>query len=424
MKALQVSAFSLPETVGGTQVMLAALCRSLQARGHAATVFRAAPGASVAHLQVGRSDFEGTEVVSVGNDFSDLETFERLYRDERIDALFEQELLRTAPDVAHVHHVTCLSTGVLDVLRRHRVPTVLSLWDYWLGCPRGQRIQDDLRLCTEVDRATCARCCARLWPQLFRGDDTDVETMRRYDDWIRRQLDEVDVLAVPSQHTRDEYRRAGLRRAEIDVVPCGLDVARFDATPRTAGPRLRVAYIGSVIPSKGAHVLIDAVQRLAPDSVELEVFGEPFAWHGDAGYEQRLRALDRGTHRITLHGRYDPNDVQHLLTDIDVLVMPGLWFETFCLTIREGFLSGVAVVASRLGAMAEAIEDGVTGLLVEPDDPEDLARALRRLQDDSALRQQLAAAKKPVDDTDTMVARFLALYDRALGALGREARFS
>ncbi len=426
MRAMQVSAFSLPDTVGGTQVMLAAISRTLVSRGHEVTVFRFAAEGLLRTYETSRGHYLGAEVVSVGNDFSDLDSFRKLYRNDRIDAVFEAELLRLRPDVVHVHHLTCLSTGILDVLRRHGVPVVLSLWDFWLGCPRGQRIQDNLELCRKIDRKTCARCCARLWPQLFDGGGTegDVAILQEYDAWIRRQLDEVDILAVPSASTRDEYRAWGLLRDKIDIVPCGLERKRFGRPGSARGTRLRVAYIGSVIPSKGAHVLVEAVQRLDPTSVQLDVFGEAFPWHGDAGYVDRLRALDCGSHQIRLHGRYEPQDVPGILANVDVLVVPGLWFETFCLTIREGFLAGVPVVTSRLGATAEAVEHEVTGLLVEPDDVEELAKALGRLRDDPALADRLASAPKPIDDTKTMVARFADLYDRALAVHARPGTFA
>ncbi len=412
MKSLHVSSFSLPDTVGGTQVMLDAFSRSLRARGDEVTVFRHAREGSLPAYGTARGAFGRADVFSVGYDFSDCTSFRMIYRNERIDRIFEAVLEREAPDLVHIHHLTCLSTGILDVARRRNVPTVLSLWDFWLGCPRGQRIQDDLTLCTTFDRATCAKCCARLWPQLFGGDQSDIDALVEYDAWIRDKLEQVDVLTAPSRSTRQVYLDWGVRR-EIHVVECGLDHTHR-SEPRSARREpLRIAYIGSVIPSKGAHVLLEAVQQLEPDSVTLDIHGEICPWHSDRGYGERLRALDRGTHDVTLHGRYEPPDVPRILAGVDVLVVPGLWYETYCLTIREGFLAGIPVVVSRLGAMAEAIEHGQTGLLVEPGDVADLAAALRRLRDEPSLYARLAAAPKPVVRTEAMIDRMLELYREA-----------
>ena len=163
------------------------------------------------------------------------------------------------------------------------------------------------------------------------------------------------------------------------------DVAR---TPSASG-RLRIGYLGSMIPPKGAHVLVEAFKKLRRDDAVLDLHGVILAYHGDASYEPLLRQMVKGDPRITLHGRYENSDLPSILSRLDVLVVPSIWWETFCITIREGFMGRVPVVAARLGALAEAIEDGRTGLLFEPGDADELARVLARLLDDPDLRRRL-----------------------------------
>ena len=83
--------------------------------------------------------------------------------------------------------------------------------------------------------------------------------------------------------------------------------------------------------------------------------------------------------------------------------------------IREGFLAGVPVVASGHGAMAEAIEHGVNGLLFAPGDAADLATQLRRLLEEPGLRERLAAHPKQVSAVQENAARHLNLYRLLLG---------
>jgi glycosyltransferase involved in cell wall biosynthesis len=80
--------------------------------------------------------------------------------------------------------------------------------------------------------------------------------------------------------------------------------------------------------------------------------------------------------------------------------------------IREGFLAGVPVVASNFGAMAEAIEDEVTGLLFGMGDSVDLGRKIERLARDRELRQRLAAARKQVSTVAENGAATIAVYER------------
>lgn len=408
LRILHVSTFALPDTVGGTQVLLSSLSRTQRQRGHEVTIFRHNGDPSAADYDVATSDLDGLRIISLNYRFSDCRDFRGIYRNDRVDEIFAGILDRTAPDVVHIHHLTCLSTGILAETHQRRMPTVLTLFDYWLGCPRGQRIQDDLTLCTQIDRNQCTRCCARLWPNFVRPDDP--APILEYDRWIRDRLQEVDVITTLSHDTRNEYLASGLDRTDIRIVEPGLDHERFTPRRQQPGEILRVAYLGTVFPSKGVHVAVDAVQRLDPARFTLDVYGDEPRWHADADYGRRLRAADRGTHDIRFHGRYENRDVPRLLAQADVLVVPNLWHETYCLTLREGYLAGIPVVASRLGAVAEGVDDGVTGLLFTPGDAADLARKLQMLHDDRGLYERLATSPKAVPTTAQMADAMHAAY--------------
>jgi glycosyltransferase involved in cell wall biosynthesis len=94
-------------------------------------------------------------------------------------------------------------------------------------------------------------------------------------------------------------------------------------------------------------------------------------------------------------------------------VVPSLWYEAFGLSVREAFLAGVPAVVAGHGALAEAVEDGRTGLHFAPGDAASLAAALRRLHDEPGLAERLAAAAAGRVRDETEAARqLLGLYDR------------
>jgi len=411
VRILHVSTFALPETVGGTQVLLSSLSRTQRHRGHEVVILRHDSDPAREEYGVTTADLDGIEVLSLSYRFGDCRDFRGIYRNDRVDEIFGEILDRVRPDVVHVHHLTCLSTGILAKTRDRGVPTVLTLFDFWLGCPRGQRIQDDLTLCRTIDRDQCIKCCARLWPDFL--SPTDPAPILEYDRWIRALLQDVDVITTPSRSTRDEYLAWGLDRPDMLVVEPGLDHERFP--PRTERSRepFRLAFVGTVIPSKGVHVAVEAVQRLDPERFTLDVHGDEPRWHSDHGYGARLRAAHRGTHRIRFHGRYDNHDLPRILADVDALIVPSLWHETYCLTIREGFLAGLPVIVSRLGAMAEGVVDGETGLLFTPGDAGDLAGQIQRLCDDRVLYRRLSTSHKAVPTTARMTDALLAVYGNA-----------
>ncbi|HKD99770.1 MAG TPA: glycosyltransferase family 4 protein [Planctomycetota bacterium] len=412
-RILLVNPFTLPESVGGVQIHLDLLARELRQRGHEVAMFRndsSDPTAAEFSLRLAKHD--GMRLHGVTYRWSDFDDgFHRLLTNPSIDRAFAEVLESERPDVVHAHGLTCLSSTMLEEAKRRGARVGLTLHDFWMGCPRGQRITRQLDLCRTIDRKRCVPCLHGMWPQLFGDEETGLADLRDYDARIRRALAAPDFLVTPSEYHRRMYiREWGLRDDRIHAVAPGLDPAPFAGLRRVASSRFRVGFIGSVIPSKGIHVLIDAVNRLPPEACVVKVHGEATPWHERTDYVSELRAKIRPDHPVELAGRYASEALPSLLAHLDVLVVPSLWFESYCLTIREGFLANVPVIASRLGPMADAIEDGVTGLLFEPGNAADLERCLRRVMDDARLRNDLARAPKSVPTIAETAERLLELY--------------
>ena len=117
-----------------------------------------------------------------------------------------------------------------------------------------------------------------------------------------------------------------------------------------------------------------------------------------------------------LEGRFDNTDVGSVFAQLDVLVIPSLWYENSPLTIHEAYLAGIPVIASDHGGMAELVHDGVSGLHFRRGDAADLRAKITRLLDEPDLLEQLArdipAVKSIADDAVAMEGR----YQNLLGA--------
>lgn len=432
MRILFVTASYLPESVGGVELHVAGLARAMGAAGHDCHVFTRTGRPDVGHLAVVHEQVGRTPVTRLGNTFEDATTLPALYAHEGIADAFEQQLGRLRPDVVHVHHLTCLSTSIVSRLAARRVPVVMTLHDFWMGCPRGQRITAGLDLCPEIRLEKCVPCLRELWPHLLgRGrapaatpeerDAGDRALLEEYHATMHRVLGDVDQLVTPSLFMRRMFEAYGVPAGRIRVVANGLPTARFaglQRRPRPAGGPLRVGFIGSVLPSKGVHLLLSAVRRLGdPSVIRVDVWGEVLPFHNDRSYGERLAALRQGYESvIALHGRYANEDVPGILAGMDVLVVPSIWYEAFALTIREAQLAGVPVVTAAHGAMAEAVRDGVDGLLFEAGDVDALAAALRRLVDDPLLLERLQRARPAVRDEADAAAELLGVYERLVAS--------
>ena len=203
-------------------------------------------------------------------------------------------------------------------------------------------------------------------------------------------------------------RAAGGRLPPVIEVPPGVDcsryvpldeAARLDARRRlglpTRGPL--VSSVSRLVPRKGMDVLVEAARRLVPSFPDLTV--------AVAGSGRQAGALAdqvrRGAAPVRLLGRISEEDKAALLGASDVFVMAcrnrwlGLEQEGFGIVFVEAAAAGVPQVAGDSGGAAEAVVDGVTGLVVsEPDDAGRVAEAVRRLLCDDELRRRMGAAAR------------------------------
>jgi glycosyltransferase involved in cell wall biosynthesis len=428
VRIVQVISGYLPHEMGGTQIQLRDLSRGLRGRGCDVEVFTRLAGREHREFELSGSEWEGIPVTRITNNFDDLDRFELLYTHPTIDARFDEFLASSRPDLVHIHHLTCLSTSMIEVARRRHIPVVMTLHDYWMICLRGQRIRpEDLGICDTLDRERCLSCLNRLWPHLLplSGPRPLLEqllrrppSLRKIRDWesyVRRMLGTCQALTAPSRFHRDRFIEWGIHPSRIFVTPLGLETSGLAGPPRVRRPLRHIGFIGTVIPSKGVHVLCAAFNRLEREDLVLHIYGDAPSFHGDTGYVDRLRQLIRPGRDVRFHGSYEHREAGAVLASLDVLVVPSLWWESYCLVAREGAAAGVPVVASRLGALEEAIDEGLA-IGFRAGDADDLARVLGRVLGASNLPDATSRGAARLVSLDASVTRMEAIYRVAAGS--------
>lgn len=248
-------------------------------------------------------------------------------------------------------------------------------------------------------------------------------TKRRWYSFVRMQARvarRVGPIMTGSQSSRDDILRDFKVPPEnIRVIPLGVDTRLFHprAAPRVPGSIIAVASADS--PVKGIPTLLRAFAKLTTErDTTLTVVGKP-APGGPT--EKLIGELSLGE-RVRFVTGISDTELAELVASTEVAVVPSL-YEGFSLPAVEHMASGTPLVASRTGALPEVTGDAA--VLVSPGDPEELAAALRRLQDAPRERERLSAAA--VDRVQqrfawSAVARAtVAEYRRAIGARGTDA---
>lgn len=192
-----------------------------------------------------------------------------------------------------------------------------------------------------------------------------------------------------------ELMRLGRSRNRISVVPCGVDLDLFtpDGPKAERGARHRIVSVGRFVPRKGFDVVVRALPTI-PDA-ELVLVGGPDRAHVEAEPEaRRLRALAEQlgvSDRLVMHGAVARADMPALLRSADVVACTP-WYEPFGIVPLEAMACGVPVVAAAVGGMLDTVVHDVTGRLVAPKRPAEVADAVNHLLHDAFLRQSLGAA--------------------------------
>jgi glycosyltransferase involved in cell wall biosynthesis len=214
-----------------------------------------------------------------------------------------------------------------------------------------------------------------------------------------------------------ELRRlasAVMPQLRIDVIPNGAKRTSAPRAPRAADAGFRILTVSRLIERKGVDTLIEALARTGDARLSLDVAGE-----GPKRSSLRELADARGVGaRVHFHGFADRAAIASLHARADVFVLMSR-AESCSMALLEAMAAGVPVVASRVGGNAELVTDGTNGLLLPPEDVDELARTLSRLAADALLRERLAAAGRALIERNfnrTVMARAYAdIFEQATG---------
>jgi len=270
----------------------------------------------------------------------------------------EAEIFSFRPDIVHVHNFfPRISPVVFWVSHLQGIPTVMTLHNFRYACAQGMLLRNG---------QICELCLGRsgLWGVLhrcYRGSLLQslvlVASFGLHKVLGTFKAKVCRYIAL-NEFCRAKFVAAGLPAELLAVKPNFVDFSKPDQRSRYGG-----LFVGRLSPEKGLETLLAALEQ--QPEVKFTIVGEgPMA-------DQVRRAQ-----MVDTSGWLSPLDVRQAMCEAAYLVAPSLCYETFGLVAVEAFACGLPVIASRHGALAEIVEDGVTGLLFEPGNSVALAKTL------------------------------------------------
>mgnify|MGYP004706541429 FL=1 len=272
------------------------------------------------------------------------------------------------PDVVHVHAAQGLGTAMLRVCQERGVPYVLTLHDAWWLCDRQFMVRGDGRYCfqTTIDQQVCQMCVPHA--------------RHLTDRWflMHQALSEAALLISPSEAHRQLYLANGVDPDRIVVNRNGFRWPERPRTPRLPGSPVRFGFVGGTEAVKGYPQLKKCMESLERSDWELVLV--------DNKLNLGFRSIHPQDWSVKGHLEIIPAFTQSGLDDfydqIDVLLFPSQWKESYGLTVREALSRDVWVVTTAPGGQSEDVVDGVNGTYLPIDGrAETLAAAVEAILD-------------------------------------------
>jgi len=287
--------------------------------------------------------------------------------------LIGSRIRKIQPDLVHIHYVSI--DGLAPVLMKN-IPLIASVW--------GSDVFHDFRV------------------------------NRKFRMIIRKILKRADVVTATSRFLADETQKQLPPGKQVNVVPFGVDTAFFQPSKRFKRDKnITLCYIKALESHYGPHLLISTMPQILKNHPDTRL-----VMVGSGSQERNLRLLAQQLNissLITFTGSLTPESVKGVLTKADIFIMPSLCQEAFGVAALEAQAMGVPVIASRRGGIPEAVKDGETGLLFDPDDSEQLFTALSKLMNNPKLRKQMGKKGKEfvseMYDWDVCAQKMASLYN-------------
>jgi glycosyltransferase involved in cell wall biosynthesis len=306
------------------------------------------------------------------------------------------------PDVIHVHNTfPLISPSFYWAAAKAKVPVVQTLHNFRLFCPQAVFLREG---------KVCEDCLGKVpWRGVVHGCYRDskaqsavlagmVTAHRAIGTWRNK----VTRYIALNEFCRQKFIQGGLPAERILVKPNFVD---FAAQPEVS--RNGFLFVGRLSVEKGIETLALAMKQVS--HIELRVAG--------TGPESPL--LDN-IGALQMLGALSADEVRAQMNQSTALVLPSIWYENFPRVLVEALACSLPVIASRIGALAELIEDGVTGLLFEPGNATDLAAKINWAQQNPHKMREMGRNARNVYEAkytaNQNYHQLMAIYGEAINA--------
>ncbi len=393
MKICFLSNLYPPNVLGGAEIVVQKMAKSMIERGHEVIVITTSPDEeehileedSVKIFQLNTTKlyptYKQTEPQGVKKPLWHL--FD-LWNGATLSAV-KDILVRESVDIVHINNFKGLSLSCFKAGKDLNIPVVYESHDFSFICPRANLIRGNNTLC-ENRNFIC----------------------NEYVNIQRRLLDDnVDLLISPSQFMIDKFHDNNFfNNVRCVKIPLGVEYSSNKTIKDYE--TIDITYIGTLGKHKGVHTLISAFKDIDNENIKLHIIGK--------GYdEDEFKQLAMDDDRIVFHGFVDNKDILKFYEQTNVFVIPSICYDNSPLVIYESFSTGTPVIGSNIGGIPELVMEDYNGFLFESNNPESLKKKLVKVIKNKELLKKLednAFNSLPDNSMETMIDQIISEYTK------------
>jgi glycosyltransferase involved in cell wall biosynthesis len=356
-----------PDAYTGTEKFVLNMAKAMLRNGHRVKVatysrrdletYPSAHG-EIAHQEY---DYEGVPVLAYRHRQLDpAQSFDIGNPD--LAAFAEKVIVQEKPDLIHIGH-PMRAMEFMQAGLRLGVPYIITLTDFWFICPKGIMLHTSRNLCAgpEQGAACLLHCQIPGAQQRFASHIPLLQAARK--------------ILSPSVFLASMIKYS-LPDLQVEVLNHGInhDPGLKNNKVYKRGDKLTLFYGGSLNDHKGVHLIVEAMSRIPSNRLKLKIYGT-----GSAAYTEKIQQAAARDRRVELCGLYSENDLPNIFQNVDIAVVPSVWYENYPLVLHEALCYNIPALVSDAGGMAEKVQDGVNGYKFRLGESEHLAERIRAL---------------------------------------------
>ncbi|MBZ4645372.1 MAG: hypothetical protein JG777_861 [Clostridia bacterium] len=306
---------------------------------------------SIGDVLIREFEYNGISIIALKNK-NESKVLHYTLEDNSLESVAHYFLKGEKPDVIHIAHPRRVSSFI-NVCNRLNIPYVVTLTDFFFICQKIILMTTGGNLCLGPDKGKkCVEHCS---------DYKLISNNERFITAEKILLNAKKVFA-PSKFVANIFRNE-IKSLEIKIISHGIDISNLKQNQKKykKGDKIVFGFTGSFNYHKGLHLIISAFQQIKLDNIELKIYGSGV----ENKYVKDILDEVKKDKRIELCGVYLKEEIGDILKKIDVLIIPSLWYETYCFVLHEAFACSIPVIASNIGILREKIDESNTGFIFE-----------------------------------------------------------